>query len=151
MNEAVEETMNAAASDRPSASVLVVDDDQSIRQLIEDALTDEGYTVRTVAGGSEAIESVRQDRPDLILLDVNMPRVDGWQVLEELRAAAGPQTPVVVMTAGFEVQDRALATGAQGFLGKPFEIDDLLSAVEAHAGLKLRGGTEQIMHEAGRA
>ncbi len=82
-----------------------------------------------------------------ILLDVNMPVVDGWQVLEELRSAAGPQTPVVVMTAGYDAQDRALATGAQGYLGKPFELDDLIEAVDAHAGLTLRGSVEAMVTE----
>lgn len=127
--------------------VLVVDDDEATRLLIADALTAEGYTVRAAASGPEAIRSVRRKRPDLILLDVNMPGVDGWQVLEELRGAAGPQTPVVVMTAGYLAQDRALSSGAQGYLGKPFEVQDLVEAVQAHAGLRLRGGTEEIRRD----
>jgi two-component system OmpR family response regulator len=126
--------------------VLIVDDDEATRRMIADALVAEGYTVRAAASGPEAIRSVRRQRPDLILLDVNMPGVDGWQVLAELRAA-GPQTPVVVMTAGYLAQDRALASGAQGYLGKPFEVQDLVEAVQAHAGLRLRGGTEEIRRD----
>jgi two-component system OmpR family response regulator len=127
-------------------SVLIVDDDEATRRMIADALVAEGYTVRAAASGPEAIRSVRRQRPDLILLDVNMPGVDGWQVLAELRAA-GPQTPVVVMTAGYLAQDRALSSGAQGYLGKPFEVQDLVEAVQAHAGLRLRGGTEEIRRD----
>ncbi len=127
-------------------SVLIVDDDEVTRRMIADALVAEGYTVWAAASGPEAIRSVRRQRPDLILLDVNMPGVDGWQVLAELRAA-GPQTPVVVMTAGYLAQDRALSSGAQGYLGKPFEVQDLVEAVQAHAGLRLRGGTEEIRRD----
>ena len=130
-----------------SLCVLVVDDDEVTRRMIADALVAEGYTVRAAASGAEAIRSVRRRRPDLILLDVHMPGVDGWQVLEELRSAAGPQTPVVVMTAGDLAQDRALSSGAQGYLGKPFEVQDLVEAVQAHAGLPLQGGTEEIRRE----
>jgi CheY-like chemotaxis protein len=137
--------MDHTASDRPSGNILVVDDDEGVRKVITEALSAEGYTVRAVTNGEDALDSVRKSSPDLILLDVEMPRVDGWQVLEELRAAAGPQTPVVVMTAGFVAQDRALSSGAQGFLGKPFDLDDLLSTVEAHAGLPVRGGSEEAM------
>ncbi len=132
---------------QPSLCVLVVDDDEATRRMIADALVAEGYTVRAAASGAEAIRSVRRRRPDLILLDVHMPGVDGWQVLEELRSAAGPQTPVVVMTAGYLAQDRALSSGAQGYLGKPFGVQDLVEAVQAHAGLPLQGGTEEIRRE----
>ncbi|MER3419941.1 MAG: hypothetical protein C4290_05155 [Chloroflexota bacterium] len=132
---------------QPSLCVLVVDDDETTRQMIADVLVAEGYTVRAAASGAEAIRSVRRRRPDLILLDVHMPGVDGWQVLEELRSAAGSQTPVVVMTAGYLAQDRALSSGAQGYLGKPFGVQDLVEAVQAHAGLPLQGGTEEIRRE----
>ena len=124
--------------------VLVVDDDAGVRGMIVEVLEGEGFTVEPASSGEEALQSVRRKAPDLMLLDVNMPGVDGWQVLDDLRAAAGPQTPVVVMTAGFVAQDRALASGAQGFLGKPFELDELIGTVEAHAGLHMRGGSEQI-------
>jgi CheY-like chemotaxis protein len=127
-----------------SSHVLVVDDDAGVRDVIEQALTSEGYIVHAVTDGQEALAKLRHQRVDLILLDVNMPNVDGWQVLEELRAAAGRQTAVVVMTAGYEAQDRALSSGAQGFLGKPFELDDLIGTVEAHVGLPVEGGAEEV-------
>lgn len=142
--------MAEAEAERRALRVLVVDDDAGVRQMIADALAAEHYQVQAAQDGREAIAQAKRQRPDLILLDVNMPQVDGWEVLESLRATAGRQTPVVVMTAGFEAQDRALATGAQGYLGKPFELDDLLSIVEAHAGLRLRGGMEEAVTEHGR-
>lgn len=122
--------------------LLVVDDEPAVLAFIREALTDEGYTVQTAGNGEEALQLARSLRPDLILLDVRLPGLDGWDVLDELRAATGKQSPVVVMTAGFDGQDRALATGAQGYLGKPFDLDDLISAVEAHAGLPMRGPRE---------
>lgn len=125
-----------------SARILVVDDERDIQRFVRDTLAGEGYQVMTSDSGEDALRSVVRARPDLILLDVNLPGVDGWEVLSNLRAAAGEQTPVVVMTAGYNAQEQALASGAQGYLGKPFELADLLSAVEAHAGLPMQGAQE---------
>ena len=122
--------------------VLVVDDEDGILAFVRDALEDEGYEVLTAPSGEDAVRIVRRKRPDLILLDVQLPGADGWEVLNQLRAAAGPQAPVVVMTAGYNDQDHALSTGAQGYLGKPFDVEDLISTVEAHIGLEMEGATE---------
>ena len=137
--------MSDGEANRGPVRVLVVDDDRGVRQMITEVLGAEGYIVEPATDGDEAITSARREPPHLILLDVNMPRVDGWQVLEELRATAGPQTSVVVMTAGFDAQDRALASGAQGYLAKPFDLDDLISTVEAHAGLLVHSGMEEAV------
>jgi two-component system OmpR family response regulator len=134
--------MNQATSAGPRARVLVVDDEHGILSVVRDALESHGYEVDTADNGEEAFAAVERRRPDLIMLDVNMPEVDGWVVLAHLRSIAGPQTPVVVMTAGFAAQDQALASGAQGYLGKPFELDDLLIAVDAHVGLPMDGPRE---------
>jgi DNA-binding response OmpR family regulator len=117
--------------------VLVVDDDQPIREFVKQALADEGYDVRTAANGEEALYTLGGLEVHLILLDVRMPGVDGWQVLDELRSAAGAATPVVVMTALYSGQDRALQSGAQGYLAKPFELQDLLDCVDLHSQLTL--------------
>lgn len=122
--------------------VLVVDDEDGILAFVRDALEQEGYEVLTAPSGEEAVRLARRNRPDLILLDVQLPGADGWEVLNQLRAVSGPQAPVVVMTGGYNEQDHALSTGAQGYLGKPFDIDDLISAVEAHIGLRMEGATE---------
>src|SRR5579885_2877423 len=123
--------------------ILVVDDDPEIRRFIEAALGDAGYAVRLAANGSEALAAVEAHHPDLILLDVRMPGVDGWQVLDALRSAAGAQTPVVVMTASFTGQDQALRSGAQGYLAKPFELSDLLECVDLHSRLALDEGLRE--------
>ncbi len=134
-------TKNAAGSRN---RVLIVDDEHTILAVVRDALESEGYAVDTAVSGEEALETAERQRPDLIVLDVNLPDLDGWEVLSRLRATAGPQTPVVVMTAGFAAQDQALASGAQGYLGKPFGLEDLLIAVDAHAGLPMDGAREAI-------
>lgn len=117
--------------------ILVVDDDASIRTFVQQALGDAGYELTLAANGEEALHRVAAALPHLILLDVRMPGVDGWQVLDALRSAAGDQTPVVVMTAEYSGQERALASGAQGYLAKPFELDDLLDCVDLHSNLRL--------------
>jgi len=134
--------MNTNAERAVQGRVLVVDDDHDICALIADALDEHGYEVETATSGEAALRAVGARRPDLVMLDVNMPGIDGWDVLNELRAAAGDQTPVVVMTAGFDAQERALATGAQGYLSKPFDLDDLQHAVGAHIGLPMQGSHE---------
>jgi len=134
----------------PGRRVLVVDDDDALLRTVRLALEDDGYAVDTALSGEEALGLVKRRRPDLIMLDVNMPGVDGWEVLSRLRAAAGQQTPVVVMTGGFNLQDQALASGAQGYLGKPFELDDLLAAVGAHVGLPM-DGSHEVAPDAGVA
>ncbi|MGD9891786.1 MAG: response regulator transcription factor, partial [Dehalococcoidia bacterium] len=126
------------------ARVLVVDDEHTILAVVRDALECEGYSVDTAVSGEEALETAERQRPDLIVLDVNLPDLDGWEVLSRLRATAGPQTPVVVMTAGFAAQDQALASGAQGYLGKPFGLQDLLIAVESRAHLPMEGARETV-------
>lgn len=123
--------------------ILVVDDDPEIRRFIAAALSDSGYAVQLAANGGEALSAVAEHRPALILLDVRMPGVDGWQVLDALRSAAGEQTPVVVMTASFSGQDQALRSGAQGYLAKPFELADLLECVDLHSRLALDDGLRE--------
>jgi CheY-like chemotaxis protein len=117
--------------------ILIVDDDASIRAFILSALSDAGYDAAAVANGEEALAALAQMQPHLILLDVRMPGVDGWQVLDTLRSATGEQTPVVVMTAEYSGQEQALASGAQGYLAKPFELEDLLDCVDLHSSLRL--------------
>ena len=130
-------------------SVLVVDDERDILSFVREALTDEGYEVDVATSGEEALRAVGERRPDLIMLDVKLPGVDGWEVLSQLRAAAGEQTPVVVMTGGYLAQEQALASGAQGYLGKPFDLEDLISSAAAHAGLPMEGAQEIARHSLG--
>jgi CheY-like chemotaxis protein len=125
--------------------ILVVDDDAGIRTFVSEALNSEGYVVVEAANGAEALAAVSTVQPDLILLDVRMPGVNGWEVLDELRSAAGPQTPVVVTTASYSGQDQALQSGAQGYLAKPFDLTALYECVDLHSRLRLEPGLRESM------
>ena len=113
------------------ASILVVDDDPGIVGFLGLALVDEGYSVRSAANGKDALEQVAQSQPDLILLDMNMPIMDGWEFCQQLRGrgAAYGSIPIVVMTAARDAATRAREVSAQGFLGKPFDLEHLFEMV----------------------
>ena len=109
--------------------ILVVDDDASIRQLVSDVLTVEGYDVEAVADGYAALAAIDAGRPDCVVLDVMMPGLDGHEVLQRIRAAErGPELPVVMLTAAADdsQQWQAWTEGVDYFLAKPFEADELL-------------------------
>ena len=109
--------------------ILVVDDDASIRQLVTDVLTVEGYEVEAVADGYAALLSIEGRRPDCVVLDVMMPGLDGHEVLQRIRAAErGPDLPVVMLTAAADdaQQWQAWTEGVDYFLAKPFDADELL-------------------------
>lgn len=112
--------------------VLVVDDETAIRDALENALTFEGYQVEQAADGFLALQQVELWRPDLVLLDVMMPRLDGLTACRRLRAR-GDTVPVLMLTARDAVGDRVtgLDVGADDYLVKPFELDELLARVRA--------------------
>jgi len=109
---------------------LVVDDDEGIRELIVSALSEEGYDVASAADGSEALTLLDSYEPGVILLDMRMPGMDGWQFARAYRSRPGRHAPIVICTAALDVQREASDIGAEGFLGKPFQLEDLLNAVE---------------------
>lgn len=115
-----------------SHRVLAVDDDPVIRQLLEINLELEGYEVRLAGDGVEAVEAAREFRPDLILLDVMMPRMDGWQACATIREDADlAEIPVVFLSARAQDADveKGEALGAAAYLTKPFDPGDLLDLV----------------------
>jgi two-component system, OmpR family, response regulator MprA len=114
------------------ARVLVVEDDENVRQTLDSALRFAGHEVVTTADGDEALDEISAREPDLIVLDVMMPRVDGLTVCRLLRER-GYRTPVLVLTARHEVSDRVagLDAGADDYLAKPFALDELLARVRA--------------------
>ena len=112
-----------------SHHILVVDDDPAIRKVIEAVLVDDGYAVRTASNGCEALERIGEDRPLLVLLDLQMPVLSGWDVLRHLHEAR-VDVPVVFMTAGYRAQREAQEHGADGFLSKPYELVQLIDVVE---------------------
>ena len=114
-------------------SVLVVDDDPMIRELLELLLSGAGYRVVTAQGGGEAVVAAVESNPDMMILDINMPEIDGFAVLAALTDFALPRPPLtIVLTARYAVQDvdRALALGASDYLTKPFSNKQFLSRVE---------------------
>lgn len=108
--------------------VLVVDDDADILNLIRMVLEEEGYGVVTAENGEQALRRTTEQPPDLILLDLTMPVLNGWQTRERL-ARDWPEIPVVFMTAGFRAKAEAEAYRVAGYLAKPFDVDDLLRTV----------------------
>ncbi|HUG52678.1 MAG TPA: response regulator [Vicinamibacteria bacterium] len=112
-----------------SRRILVVDDQASIRMLLEAALTEAGAEVISAAGGEEAMEAARTHGPELILLDLAMPGMNGWQVLEALRASAATAViPVVLQTSAgdFPSFEQARKQGVAAFISKPFKLGDVV-------------------------
>lgn len=108
--------------------VLVVDDDAAIREAVRDVLESEGIAVETAANGADALEQVSRHRPQLVLLDMRMPVLDGWGFASALRDR-GLTLPVVVMTAAADASRWAEEIGAIGVVAKPFGVTELVSAV----------------------
>ena len=118
---------------RASPPVLVVDDDPSLRDLIDWGLSDLGYRVATASNGAAALQAVRQETPCVILLDMRMPIMDGWTFARQYRALPGPHAPIVVITAARDAAEWAGEVNAAGYLGKPFDLDELIRTVERHS------------------
>ncbi len=119
-------------SDAERARILVAEDDRAAREALVRALQLEGYTVVAASNGAEALEAVRQARPDVLLLDVSMPLVDGLTVCRVLRAEDN-RLPVLMLTARTETSDRVagLDAGADDYMPKPYDLDELLARVRA--------------------
>ncbi len=114
-----------------SISVLVVEDDIHIAQLLQLYLEKEGYTVTLAADGGQGLAKFREVQPDLVLLDVMMPVMDGWTLCKMIRAES--QTPIIMLTAKSETDDKVagLKNGADDYITKPFEMREVLARIEA--------------------
>jgi two-component system, chemotaxis family, chemotaxis protein CheY len=110
--------------------VLVVEDDDSIREMLELALADEGYEVLSAPNGAVALELLERAAPDVILLDMKMPVMDGWQFALNYQQRMCGQAPLIVFTAAQDPAVPAEEIAARHYLGKPFDLDDLLRAIE---------------------
>jgi CheY-like chemotaxis protein len=113
----------------PELLVLVVDDEADIRATVSAMLEIEGYAVAEAANGADALNAVERQEPDLILLDMRMPVLDGWGFASEMRKR-GHRVPIVVMTAARDAARWAGEIAAAAFVAKPFGFDDLMKAVE---------------------
>ena len=112
-------------------SVLIVEDDRNIQELLQLYLEKEGYAVTVASDGGQGLSKFRSIKPDLVLLDVMMPVMDGWAVCKAIRADS--QTPIIMLTAKGETNDKVsgLKSGADDYVTKPFEMKELLARVEA--------------------
>jgi DNA-binding response OmpR family regulator len=112
--------------------VLVVDDDPQVRQVIQWALEDEGFAVLTAGDGRAALGVIRDQRPDLLVLDLTLPEMNGDELIRSLGAGGpGLGIPVLLVTADGQAPAKAARVGAYTFLRKPFQLDELLAAVSA--------------------
>ena len=114
-----------------SQSILVVEDDEDIRQLLRTLLEREGFTVSEASEGRDGVRQFHQSHPDLVILDVGLPDISGWQVLERIRDMS--ETPVLMLTALGTERDkvRGLDSGADDYLTKPFAKGELLARLRA--------------------
>ena len=114
-----------------AVSVLIVEDDPNIRELLQLYLEKDGYAVTLASDGGQGLEKFRAIKPNLVLLDVMMPVMDGWAVCKAIRAEG--DTPVIMLTAKGETDDKVtgLKAGADDYVTKPFEMKELLARIEA--------------------
>lgn len=114
-----------------SATVLVVDDEPQIRRVMRTTLTAQGYTILEARNGLEAIAKMRSERPDLVILDMNMPNMDGLETCREIRSTSS--IPIIMLTVRSAEKDkvRALDAGADDYVVKPFGIEELLARIRA--------------------
>jgi two-component system KDP operon response regulator KdpE len=112
-------------------TVLIVDDDQGLRELVRINLEHEGYTALQARNGLEGVGAVREHRPDLVVMDINMPTMDGVEACTKIREFS--QVPILMLTARVQSQDviTGLDQGADDYIGKPFNMDELMARVRA--------------------
>lgn len=122
--------------------ILVIDDDEKITSMLRRSLAFEGYSVVTANNGAEGLRQMLALEPNLLILDVMMPQMDGWEVCRRVREG-GSQVPIMMLTAKDEIADRVkgLDLGADDYLVKPFALEELLARVRSL--LRRRGGTEE--------
>jgi DNA-binding response OmpR family regulator len=117
---------------KPDARILIIEDELPMRTALADCLEAEGYRVLTANDGQSGLERALREKPDLVLLDIMMPRLDGFALCAELRRLSIP-VPVLMLTAKGQIEDRVrgLDAGADDYLVKPFSTDELLARVRA--------------------
>jgi DNA-binding response OmpR family regulator len=126
--------------------ILIADDEPDLRAMLTAYLTAEGFETTAAVDGSQALERVRAERPDLIILDVGMPGIDGLEVLRRVRAES--DVPVIMLTARSEEVDRVvgLTVGADDYVTKPFSPRELAARIKAVLRRGWRSGEEDVLH-----
>ncbi len=111
--------------------VLVVEDEADIRQVLIYVLEDEGYEVAEAPDGKSALELIERQHPDIIILDMKMPGIDGWEFARLYRERYGNRAPIIVLTAAQDAARRGTDISADSYVPKPFDLDVLLEHVAA--------------------
>ncbi len=125
--------------------ILCVDDEPSIRELLNRILSDEGYEVVTAGDGEEALVVAAKEKPDLILLDIMMPKLDGMQTCRRLREQPATQDIRVIILTAYDTRDRleeAIQAGADDFLGKPIDMTEL--RIRVHSLLRVKDMADEV-------
>ena len=112
--------------------ILVVDDDTDILSLITFVLEAEGYSVSTASDGRAGLEEIERHLPRLVLLDMKMPVMNGWEFVREVRLRHDSAVPIVIVTASADAREVAQEVGAVGWIAKPFDLDQLVRLVAHH-------------------
>jgi two-component system OmpR family response regulator len=137
--------VSSPASAPPEARLLVVDDEPNIRELLSASLRFAGFEVTTAASGGEAIDRVRLDRPDLVVLDIMLPGLDGLAVVRQLRGT-GVEVPVLFLTAKDAAEDRVagFTLGGDDYVTKPFSLEEVIARIRAIL-RRTHGGTAAVV------
>jgi excisionase family DNA binding protein len=117
--------------DKSGPMILIVDDDPGLRAFVRASLELEGYVVKEAGNAEEGLAAVDDEAPDLVLLDVMMPQVDGWEMLRQMQERHGAGTiPVLMFSGKVDAGAEATERGAQGFVGKPFDPQQLIASAK---------------------
>lgn len=129
------------------ASILIADDEPRISGFVQKGLRAAGFATRVASSGTEALHLALTDEFDLMVLDINMPGLDGFQVLEQLRGS-GSKMPVIMLTARIELHDTiaGLEGGADDYLGKPFQFDELLARIRIRMRTDEAPASAELVH-----
>ena len=133
LDQFLERSGRGGATSTEGPLVLIVDDDERLREYVRVNLEAEGYVVREAGNAEEGLAALEEEPPDLILLDVMMPKVDGWEMLQRVHEKHGVGSiPVIMFSGKVDEQSAAEATsrGAQGFIGKPFDPRALIDSTK---------------------
>jgi excisionase family DNA binding protein len=123
--------------ERAGPTVLIVDDDEGTRTFVRASLELEGFDVREASSGTEGLAALEEEPPDLILLDVMMPQMDGWEMLRRVQEQHGGAIPVVMFSGKVEdAAGEAVERGASGFIGKPFDPQQLIDRAKQILGAR---------------
>jgi two-component system OmpR family response regulator len=130
--------------------VLIVDDEPNIRDLLATSLRFAGYEIQTAANGAQAVSAITESEPDIILLDVMLPDMNGFSVTKKLRSS-GIQAPILFLTARDEVEDKitGLTVGGDDYLTKPFSLDEVVARIQAILRRTKTVDTESAVIDAG--